>query len=103
MRIQVTSEARDINQLPLDLELDDCKSPDVGARNQNTSGSTSAPPQGKTFLLPGITTPTILQFRSQLISSKPIQNYLVVTQQDSISEKLRSKDTACGTVLIYNM
>lgn len=49
------------------------------------------------------TTPIILQFRGQLISSKPIQNYLAVPQQDSISEKLRSKDVACGIVLIYNM
>lgn len=87
------------HQLPRELELDDC----VGARNQNTYGSARSAPTRKTFLLPGVTTPIILQFRSQLISSKPIQNYLVVTQQDSISEKLRSKDVAHSIVLIYNM
>lgn len=33
------------HQLPLDLELDDCKPPDMGARNQNTSGSTRSAPR----------------------------------------------------------
>lgn len=75
------------HQLPLELELDDYKPPDVGAKNQNTSGSArSVPCKGKHFFCHNTYNPTIQkpahQFKaySKLPSSHTARFYLRKTK-----------------------